>query len=149
MDKLDREARSKLMSKVRHQDTDIEQVVRSLLHREGYRFRKNVRELPGSPDIVLAKYNAVVLVNGCFWHGHKGCKKHRIPATRHEFWRDKITANQERDQRNILELRRMGFRVAVVWQCVLERPQVLNDSIRKLEDWLNSERNRCEIPNNV
>ena len=148
-DTLSPEQRSILMSKVRGRETRIEKLVRSLLHKRGFRFRKNVQKLPGSPDVVLPKYNAVIFMYGCFWHGHPGCRKSRLPTTRHAFWEEKRRANLERDARKVTELLNLGWRVAVVWQCVLEKPKTLSSTMNILEDWINSEDNQCEITNNM
>ena len=138
--------RSQLMANVHGKDTGIEKAVRSHLHEKGYRFRKNVASLPGSPDIVLPKYRAAIFVHGCFWHGHSGCRRSCLPTTRHDFWKKKRKANLERDGRAISELTHSGWRVAVLWQCVLEKPSVLSDTMRQLEHWLTSEEASCSIP---
>lgn len=138
--------RSQLMSKVGHKDTNIEIRLRSELHKRGLRFRKNVSTLPGSPDIVLPKYKAVIFVHGCFWHGHIGCKKGHLPAIRKNYWENKITENQERDTRKIEELTNRGWRVAVVWGCALDKQISIEYNIETLEKWIKSEENFCEIP---
>lgn len=117
MDRLDPQARSLLMSKVRGKDTKPEMAVRSYLHRRGLRYRLHDRSLPGKPDLVFKSRRVVVFVHGCFWHGHPGCSKARIPKTREEFWRSKIETNAARDRRSIRRLRALGWRVLVVWQC--------------------------------
>jgi len=105
------------MSRVRSKNTKPELIVRSLLHRMGFRFRVNRSDLPGKPDIVLSKYKTVVFVHGCFWHRHKGCKRATAPSTRREFWEKKFTANVERDKRNCHELQAQGWKVVVLWEC--------------------------------
>ncbi len=108
------------MSRVKGKDTKPEIFIRSLLHKLGFRFTVNGpknRKLPGKPDIVLPKYNTVVFVHGCFWHGHPGCKDHRIPKTRSEWWKAKIESTRLRDQTNIEKLRALGWRVVVLWTC--------------------------------
>lgn len=105
------------MSKVRGKDTKPEMAVRSYLHRRGLRYRLHDRSLPGKPDLVFKSRRVVVFVHGCFWHGHPGCSKARIPKTREEFWRSKIETNAARDRRSIRRLRTLGWRVLVVWQC--------------------------------
>lgn len=105
------------MSRVRNRDTDIECAMRSLLFRKGLRFRKHVRELPGRPDIVLARFKVVVFVDGDFWHGYRFPQwSDRVS----EFWREKIEGNRRRDQRNFRKLRRMGWRVIRIWQHQIE-----------------------------
>ena len=112
--------RSRLMAKIKGKNTAPERAVRSLLHRAGYRFRIHVRGLPGTPDVVLPKYRAVVFVHGCFWHRH-GCARSTTPATNVEFWRAKLDRNQARDRAATKELRRRGYKVEILWECELER----------------------------
>lgn len=113
--------RSRVMSRVRNKDTGIEKYVRSSLHRRGFRFRKNVRSLPGQPDIVLPKYHTVVLVHGCFWHGHENCRASRLPETRKEFWQAKISGNTSRDRKNVQALKDSGWKVVTIWECSLKK----------------------------
>ncbi len=124
--------RSWIMSRVRSKDTVPERVVRSFLHRRGFRFSLNRRGLPGTPDIVLARHRAVVFVHSCFFHGHAGCKRATIPATNRAFWVRKIQRNKERDVAAARALRRSGWRVVVVWECQARRPEVLERSLRTL-----------------
>jgi len=138
--------RSYIMSRVRGADTRIETTVRSLLHHEGLRFRKNVKRLPGCPDIVLRKHEAVVFIHGCFWHSHPYCSKSRLPATRTEYWMNKMQDNSERDQKNILALRALGWRVAVIWGCALARSESLSETISELVRWIRDEDEYLEIP---
>ena len=119
VDHLSKAARSQLMSRIRSRNTRPELLLRSLLHREGFRFRVHVASLPGTPDIVLAQHRTVVFVNGCFWHHHTGCRRATPPGTRIGFWRRKISRNIERDRQAKLALRRMGWSVLTVWQCQL------------------------------
>ncbi len=107
------------MSCIRGTNTRPEVRVRSLLHRQGFRFRLHVRDLPGKPDIVLPRYRAVIFVNGCFWHGHD-CLLFKWPSTRPEFWRKKIEHNRENDRQAQESLHASGWRVAVVWECVMK-----------------------------
>lgn len=113
------------MSRIRGKDTKPEITVRSLLHRMGYRFRLHRRDLPGNPDIVLPKHHAVVLVHGCFWHRHKGCKYAYSPKSRVEFWQKKFMENVARDSRNRKTLQQEGWKVVVVWECELGDPDKL------------------------
>ncbi|MDX9972729.1 MAG: DNA mismatch endonuclease Vsr [FCB group bacterium] len=119
MDKLTPERRSWNMSKIQLADTKPEILVRSLLHRMGYRFRLHRKDLPGRPDIVLPRHNAVILVHGCFWHRHAGCKFAYTPKTRQEFWGEKFKANVRRDATVRQRLTKMGWRILVVWECEL------------------------------
>jgi len=115
--------RSEIMSRVRGRDTKPELLVRSMLHRMGYRFTihgpKN-KFLPGRPDIALPKYRTVIFVHGCFWHAHAGCPDHRLPKSRTEFWTTKIHENRERDRRNELALIGLGWKVITIWTCELK-----------------------------
>jgi DNA mismatch endonuclease (patch repair protein) len=145
-DFMSSEQRSALMSKVHGKDTEIERCLRSLLHRRGFRFRKNVKGLPGRPDIVLAKHKAAIFVHGCFWHCHSGCRRSRLPTTRAEFWHDKARANQERDSRKITDLSGAGWRVAVVWECALVDTNQLPRTVDALCGWIVSREEWFEIP---
>ena len=121
-DVVDKATRSRMMSGIRGKDTKPEVVIRSMLHRRGFRFRKNVKSLPGSPDIVLPKYKAVIMVNGCFWHGHD-CHLFKWPSTRPDFWRQKINSNKLRDKNNLVLLNEAGWRVLVIWECAVKGGQ--------------------------
>ncbi|QIL69093.1 DNA mismatch endonuclease Vsr [Diaphorobacter sp. HDW4B] len=109
--------RSQMMSSIRSRDTAPEMALRLRLHAMGFRYRLNVRRLPGSPDIVMSKYRAAIFVHGCFWHRHADCKFTTTPKANAQFWREKFQKNVERDQRDIDALRKEGWRVAVVWEC--------------------------------
>ncbi|MFC1583866.1 very short patch repair endonuclease [Candidatus Neomarinimicrobiota bacterium] len=113
------EQRSRAMAAVGSRDTKYEVLVRSALHRQGFRFRKNDRRYPGTPDIVLPKYQAAIQIHGCFWHGHGGCKRAALPKTRTAFWAAKIARNRERDGEKEAALLKAGFRVLTVWECEL------------------------------
>ena len=117
MDHFSATKRSEIMSRVKGTDTSVEIRVRQLLHSLGYRFKLHARDLPGKPDIVLPKHRSVVFVHGCFWHGHKACRRASIPQTNREFWTRKIEGNIDRDKRCVRELRESGWKVLVVWQC--------------------------------
>jgi len=109
--------RSFNMSRIRGRDTKPELLVRSHLHRLGFRFRLNVRELPGKPDIVLPKYRTVVFVHGCFWHRHPGCRYATIPKHNAEFWEKKFKRTQERDSEAEKKLKTLGWGVQILWEC--------------------------------
>jgi DNA mismatch endonuclease, patch repair protein len=109
------------MSRVRSADTRPEMLVRSMLHSLGYRYRLHARHLPGTPDMVFPAREKVLFINGCFWHGHSCRMGRALPKTNVEFWRQKIQRNTERDRQNIAVLRRMGWGVAVVWECELKK----------------------------
>ncbi len=123
--------RSEIMSRVKGKETTPEIIVRKYLFSRGLRYRKNVKTLPGTPDIVLPKYKTVVLVNGCFWHGHKDCKLAHLPATNLDYWEKKIADNVERDERKRQELEKLGYKVLIVWQCQL-KTIVRSDNLEKL-----------------
>ncbi|WP_114861707.1 very short patch repair endonuclease [Azospirillum brasilense] len=106
------------MSRIRGKDTKPEMVLRRGLHAAGLRFRLHARDLPGRPDLVFPRHRAIVLVHGCFWHGH-GCPMCRLPATRTEFWAKKLESNRERDRRSADALRAVGWRLLTVWECSL------------------------------
>jgi DNA mismatch endonuclease (patch repair protein) len=109
--------RSFNMSRIRGKDTKPELVVRSFVHRLGYRFRLHRKDLPGKPDLVFSRHKKIIFVHGCYWHLHS-CKYGKVkPATNAEFWQDKRTGNKERDKRNIRELKKLGWEVLVVWEC--------------------------------
>jgi len=138
-DIVDSATRSRMMSGIRGRDTKPEKLIRSLLHRRGFRFRVNHPDLPGKPDIVFPRLRAVVFVHGCFWHGHD-CPLFRLPGTRTEFWATKIARNRANDTRVTQALRDAGWRVATVWECVLRgRNKDIPGSVDTLAEWLRSE----------
>jgi len=147
VDFMTNQQRSRAMSRVRGKETRIELLVRSLLHRKGFRYKNNVLTLPGRPDIVLPKYKAAVFVHGCFWHGHPGCKLSRLPGSREEFWEQKISNTSLRDKEKIAELLSIGWRTAVVWQCVLNNRESVSKTIDVLANWIIYGDNWLEIPN--
>jgi len=105
------------MSAVSGGDTKPELIVRRLVHGMGFRYRLHVAALPGKPDMVLARHRKVIFINGCFWHGHEGCKRAARPSSNIEFWNAKIDKNLERDRRNLAELERLGWKILTVWEC--------------------------------
>lgn len=118
------------MQAVRGTNTAPEMVVRRLLHEMGYRFRLHRKDLPGSPDIVLPRHRKIVLVHGCFWHGHEECKRAKLPVNNSNTWRVKIEKNRARDQRNVTELRNQGWDVLIVWECELKEITQVADRLR-------------------
>ena len=118
-DFLTKENRSALMSRVRNRGTSAERYVRQAVWTSGFRYRLNVRKLPGAPDLVLRRYNTAVLVQGCFWHGHDCRKGQRRPSTNAEFWNRKLDGNLARDAANQSRLRELGWNVIVIWECSL------------------------------
>ena len=134
MDNRSKEARSRNMSNIPSTNTKPEETVRKYLFAQGFRYRKNVSKLPGKPDIVLPKYKMVVFVNGCFWHGHEGCKYFVPPKTNTDFWNAKFKYNQERDARNYQKLCDLGWRVLIVWECEIRHGDALDRMSRLLEE---------------
>lgn len=124
MDRLSPENRSRLMSRIGPKNTRPEIAVRSILHRLGYRFRLHKKGLPGTPDIVLARFRTVIFVNGCFWHGHH-CRAGKMPKSRVDYWSPKIDENRKRDFRKRLQLQDLGWQVIEVWECELKKPEDL------------------------
>ena len=109
------------MSQIHSKDTKIEVKVRKWLFSQGFRYRKNVKNLPGKPDIVLPKYKTVIFVHGCFWHRHPGCKDTTTPKTRTEFWQTKFDRNVENDKKHQAELEALGYKVVILWECEIEK----------------------------
>jgi DNA mismatch endonuclease (patch repair protein) len=130
-DTVDRRTRSRMMAAIRGTNTKPELVVRSYLHRAGIRFRLHDRSMPGRPDIVLRRHKAVVFVNGCFWHRHRGCPKAKTPKSNRRFWGNKFSENVARDRRSVRKLRALGWRVFVIWECKI-RPVDLGRVVQKL-----------------
>ena len=135
-DKMTPSQRHYCMSRIHSKATKPELKVRQWLWRHGYRYRLNVKSVPGKPDIVMRKYRTAIFVNGCFWHGHEGCDKFKLPQTNREFWVSKIKRNQERDQRNYQVLRDNGWQVIVVWECQLQ-PKMMEQTMLQVELMLN------------
>lgn len=145
-DVVDKATRSRMMSGIRGRDTRPEMQLRKSLHALGFRYRLQLRKLPGRPDLVLPKYRAVVFVHGCFWHRHPGCRYTTTPATNAAFWAPKFADTMARDERNHAHLRAAGWRVAVVWECALRRHG--GDAVAaQVGSWLRSGDEDLEIPN--
>ncbi len=137
-DKFSKETRSFIMSRIRGKDTKPEILVRSYLFSRGLRFRKNDKRYPGSPDLVLPKYNTVVFVHGCFWHLHEGCQYAKMPKSNVEYWEKKLYGNRERDARNKEELKAMGWKVITVWECELKK-DLREETLELLYDKITSD----------
>jgi DNA mismatch endonuclease (patch repair protein) len=131
------EKRSEIMSKISGKETKPEILVRKFLFSKGFRYRKNQKSLPGSPDIVLKKYNTIIFIQGCFWHGHKNCKKASMPSTNKEFWEVKIHKNIERDKRVNEELRKSKWKVITVWECKINNKKSFEKTMNKIVAKLN------------
>lgn len=134
-----------MMAGIRARDTRPELRVRKALHALGFRYRLHASKLPGKPDIVLRKHRAAILVHGCFWHRHANCHFATTPASNPEFWAAKFAGNVERDARGVAALAKMGWRVAVVWECGLRRRDV-SDVTGRLANWILSSEDRTELP---
>lgn len=115
------EVRSYNMSRIRSKNTKPELLVRKYLHRLGFRYRIHVAKLPGKPDIVLTRYKTVVLIHGCFWHSHKGCKYFQIPSTRQDYWIPKLKTNKQKDRKHLIEIQHLGWKTIVIWECELKK----------------------------
>ena len=137
MDIISEEKRSWNMSRIRGKDTKPEIIVRSMLHRMGYRFRLHRKDLPGKPDIVLPKYNTVIFVHGCFWHRHKGCKYAYTPKSRIKFWKNKFIETVKRDKQHLKQLKENGWEVFIVWECETKDMDKLKEIINKISQEIN------------
>lgn len=142
-DKMTPQQRHECMSKIHSKDTRPEQAVRRELWHRGYRFRKCVKTLPGTPDIVLPKYRTVIFINGCFWHGHKGCSKYVMPKSNVEFWQEKIHRNQERDLVNNQRLESIAWNVITVWECELTK-SLLPETMDRIESEIKANKAKWE-----
>ena len=140
------DVRSRMMASVRSKDTKHEIKIRKSLHAAGFRYRLHRRDLPGTPDITLPRYRAVVFVHGCFWHGHS-CHLFKWPSTNKETWATKIQANQTRDAKAVTKLLETEWRVCIVWECALRgvNRYTLEDVIAVVDRWIFSESKLCEI----
>ena len=123
MDVHNKETRSYNMSRIKGRKTKPEEIIAKYLFSQGFRYRRNVKKLPGTPDIVLKKYKTVIFVNGCFWHMHEGCKYFVWPKDNSEFWKNKLLANKERDEKEKKEIEELGWKVIVVWECQLKKAE--------------------------
>ena len=140
-DNHSKEVRSMNMSHIRSKNSKPEELVRKHLFSKGFRYRKNVKTMPGCPDIVLPKYKTVIFVNGCFWHKHD-CPRFVWPSSNEDYWRPKIMGNVERDKRNLAELQQLGWNVLTVWECELKK-KVIDAPLEQLENRL------CEIGSEI
>lgn len=135
-DRMTPEQRHRCMSHIKGKGTKPELLVRRWLWGHGYRYRLNVRSVPGKPDIVMRPYRTAIFVNGCFWHGHKNCGNLRMPKNNTKFWQSKIERNRARDQENYRVLQENGWLVIVVWECQLT-PKRIDRTMREMELLLN------------
>ena len=144
-DTVSPEVRSRMMAGIRRRDTKPEWAVRRHLHARGFRYRLDVRKLPGSPDIVLSRHRAAIFVHGCYWHRHPGCRYATTPKSNAAFWKGKFDRNVERDAAAIGALEEAGWRVAVVWECGLRRDR-LADSLDLLDAWIREGEGGIVVP---
>ena len=135
-DTLTKEQHHHCMSNIHSKNTKPEILVRKELFKKGFRYRINVSKLPGKPDIVLPKYKTAIFINGCFWHGHEGCRHFIIPKTNTDYWMSKIRNNQHRDKESVLKLQQAGWKVLTIWECELTTTKFL-ETIRKIETIIN------------
>ena len=150
MDTLSKERRSWNMSRIKSKDTAPELYIRSLLHHAGYRFRLHTPRLPGKPDIVLPKYKTIIEVRGCFWHLHANCPEARIPQTKSDWWKEKLHKNVQRDIEHVAEWTALGWKVLIIWECILLRCKK-NESVQQhvftsIESFLKTPQLFQEIP---
>ena len=131
-DVLSPDQRHRNMAAIHSSSTKPEVKLRHELWRRGFRYRKNDKRLPGSPDMVFPKHRTVVFVHGCFWHGHKGCKKYRIPKTNTEFWIEKVSKNRQRDEKVWRDLESENWEVVIVWECELENKR-FGETVERVE----------------
>jgi len=131
-DIFSKDKRSQIMSKISGKATKPEILVRKFLFAQGFRYRKNDKQLPGKPDIVLPKYKTVIFVHGCFWHGHQNCKKSALPQTNYEFWKNKIQRNVGRDKSNQRDLRKLGWKIIVIWQCQIKNRELFGKTMKRV-----------------
>jgi len=145
MDVVDKQTRSRMMANIKGKNTRPEITIRSLLHRQGLRFRIHDKSLPGKPDLVLKKYKAVIFVHGCYWHRHENCKLASMPKQNRTFWMKKFDANIYRDGVVYFKLKSLGWRTAIIWECAIRDKSNLPLYINRLVCWLKSESEYIEI----
>jgi DNA mismatch endonuclease (patch repair protein) len=131
-----KETRSYNMSRIRSKDTKPEMLVRRFLHKNGFRYRLHVKNLPGKPDIVLPKYKTVIFIHGCFWHGHEGCRYYVVPKTRTEWWLNKINGNIANDNNSVAILKDAGWNIITLWECELKKSTLENTLVSLLKSLL-------------
>lgn len=137
MDTLSKKQRSIRMSKIRSVNTKPEIIVRKNLYKKGFRYRINNKALPGKPDITILKYKLIIDVRGCFWHGHENCRDGHVPKTNSKFWVNKFEQNKIRDQKNLNKLKDMGFNVFILWECEINKKNILKTKLEEIENYIN------------
>lgn len=146
MEVLQKAERKKLMRRIRSRDTKPELLVRKYLHRQGYRYRLHVKEMPGTPDMVLPRWRVVIEVRGCFWHQHRYCLDAGLPKTNSIFWREKLLNNRVRDEKNEKLLQASGWRICIMWTCALKSKASQHRYLQELIAFLQSVERRKELP---
>lgn len=134
------------MSGIRGQNTKPEMQVRSLLFKAGYRFRLHRKDLPGTPDIVMPGRKVAIFVHGCFWHRHRDCSLARLPKSNAEFWKTKLSGNERRDQIKYTQLANLGWRVLVIWECIIRRQRNIDGLVPAITRWIDSGASFAELP---
>lgn len=135
MDVHSKEIRSFNMSRIRGKNTKPEELVAKYLFSQGFRYRRNVKKLPGTPDIVMKKYKTVIFINGCFWHAHEGCKYFVLPDNNKEFWKENLFRNRERDFEEKVQLEKLGWKVITIWECQLKKDKI-DETLENLKEKL-------------
>lgn len=146
MDIVSPQKRSEMMSGIRGQNTKPEMQVRSLLFKAGYRFRLHRKDLPGTPDIVMPGRKVAIFVHGCFWHRHRDCSLARLPKSNAEFWKTKLSGNERRDQIKYTQLANLGWRVLVIWECIIRRQRNIDGLVPAITRWIDSGASFAELP---
>ncbi|HFD86045.1 MAG TPA: DNA mismatch endonuclease Vsr [Gammaproteobacteria bacterium] len=149
VDIVSKEVRSRMMSGIKGKNTKPELLIRKALHQQGFRYKLHDKSLPGKPDLVFPRYRAVIMVNGCFWHGHR-CHLFKWPKTRPEFWRKKIERNIQKDSENLDGLQVLEWRVLTIWECTMKgRERIpMDEIVSQTADWLASDKTSMEITGN-
>lgn len=132
MDSLTEKQRSLCMSKIRSKDTQPEKTVRKILTQMEWRYRLHAGKLPGKPDIIISKIKTIIFINGCFWHQHKGCKRKSMPKTNINYWKRKLQRNIEKQKKDITALKKMGWRVSIIWECQTKDKERLANKLQKI-----------------
>jgi len=147
MGTVDEKTRSRIMARVGHRDTGPEILLRSALHKAGFRYRLHAGDLPGRPDLVFPRFRAVIFIHGCFWHFH-GCPRSTVPKSRREYWKAKFETNRTRDKRSVELLKERGWRALVVWECALvgKRLVSLDETVERVQSWLMGDGEFRQIP---
>lgn len=134
MDNISKQQRSRNMSRIRSKNTKPEIAVRKAISKYGVKYRLHLSNLPGKPDIVIRKKKIVIFINGCFWHQHNGCKRKSLPKTNIEYWNKKLSDNIEKQNRNIVDLKNLGWKVGLVWECQTKNNMMLDYVLREIID---------------